>query len=132
MKKVRKYLSVFLVLSLLVAFLPQNASASESYARLAGQTRYQTSIAVAQSFNSGQVGNVVIASGNGFADALSVSVLAGKLDAPILLANQNISKSQDALDYINKHMSNGTVWIAGGTKQLTVALKQSCCQWVIR
>jgi len=116
MKKVRKYLSVFLVLSLLVAFLPQNASASESYARLAGQTRYQTSIAVAQSFNSGQVGNVVIASGNGFADALSVSVLAGKLDAPILLANQNISKSQDALDYINKHMSNGTVWIAGGTK----------------
>lgn len=115
MKKIRKYIVVFLVLSLLVAFLPQDASASESYIRLAGQTRYQTSKAVAESFNSGQVDNVVIATGNDFADALSVSVLAGQKDAPILLANQTTSKSQEALDYISKHMSKGRVWIAGGT-----------------
>jgi ABC-type oligopeptide transport system substrate-binding subunit len=61
MKKTRKLLVVLLVLSLLVSFLPQDASASESYTRLAGQTRYQTSKAVAESFNSGQVDDVVIA-----------------------------------------------------------------------
>lgn len=115
MKKIRKYLVVLLALSLLVGFLPQDVSASEAYPRLAGQTRYQTAKAVAESFNSGQVDNVVIATGNGFADALSVSVLAGQRDAPILLANQTTSKSQEALDYISKHMSRGKVWIAGGT-----------------
>jgi putative cell wall-binding protein len=123
MKKIRKYIVVLLVLSLLVAFLPQDASASESYTRLAGQTRYQTSKAVAESFNSGQVDNVVIATGNDFADALSVSVLAGQKDAPILLANQTTSKSQEALDYISKHMSRGKVWIAGGTGVIDSSFK---------
>jgi competence protein ComEC len=83
--------------------------------RLSGRTRYLTSKAVAECFNSGQVDNVIIATGNGYADALSVSTLAGKLNAPILLVNQTTSKSQDDLDYISEHMTNGNVWIAGGT-----------------
>jgi competence protein ComEC len=83
--------------------------------RLAGDDRYQTSKAVAESYNSDKVNNIVLATGNNFADALSVSTLAGKLNAPILLVNQTTSQSQDALDYISKHMTNGTVWIAGGT-----------------
>lgn len=83
--------------------------------RLSGRTRYLTSKAVAENFSSGKVDNIVIATGTGYADALSVSTLAGKLKAPILLVNQTVSKSQDALDYISKHMTNGKVWIAGGT-----------------
>jgi competence protein ComEC len=83
--------------------------------RLAGRTRYETSKVVAEEYNSGQVDNIVLATGNGFADALSVSTLAGKLNAPILLVNQTTSKSPEALDYISKHMSSGKVWIAGGT-----------------
>jgi len=118
MKKTHRYLSVctalFFALSLLAVFLPQDASASESRVRLAGQSRYQTSKAIAESFNSGQVDDIVIASGNGFADALAVSVLAGELDAPILLVDRSASRSPDALDYISKHMPKGKIWIAGG------------------
>lgn len=122
MKPIRKYLAVFLILSLsLLAgiFIPQDVSASESssesYSRLAGETRYQTSKAVAENFNNDKVDNIVLATGNDYADALSVSVLAGQLDAPILLVNHNTSQSQDALDYISKHMPKGKVWISGST-----------------
>jgi len=106
------------VLTLLLALLPQITSASDSepYTRLAGQTRYQTSQAVAENYNSGQTDNIVIATGTDFADALSVSVLAHQLNAPILLVDKTLFESQDAFDYISRHMPNGTgtIWIAGG------------------
>lgn len=102
----------------MLALLPQITSASDSepYTRLAGQTRYQTSQAVAENYNSGQTDNIVIATGTDFADALSVSVLAHQLNAPILLVDKTLFESQDAFDYISRHMPNGTgtIWIAGG------------------
>lgn len=82
--------------------------------RLSGQSRYQTSKAVAENFSDGQVDNIIIATGNNYADALSVSTLAGQLHAPILLVNKTVNQSQDALDYISKHMTGGKVWIIGG------------------
>jgi putative cell wall-binding protein len=115
MIKIRKHLVALFVLMFLVGVLPQSVFASEQYSRLYGDNRYETSKAVAEEYNSGQVDNIVLATGNGFADALSVSTLAGKLNAPILLVNQTTSKSPEALDYISKHMSSGKVWIAGGT-----------------
>lgn len=105
---------LFLALCFCFGFLPQDASA-EDYPRLFGDTRYQTSAAVAEKYNNGQVDNVIIASGVKFPDALSVSTLAGQLHAPILLVNKTADQSQDALDYISKHMTGGKVWIIGGT-----------------
>ena len=115
MKKIQKYLTVFFVLSFLVVNFPLNVFAWSHYPRLYGDDRYQTSKAVAEKYNSGQTDNIVITTGTNFPDALSVSTLAGKLKAPILLVNQTVSQSQDALDYISEHMANGKVWIAGGT-----------------
>jgi len=113
-QKMYRYLTVVLLLVVLVGLFPKNVLASD-FPRLYGDTRCETSKAVAEKYNSGNVDNVVIATGKNYADALSISTLAGKLDAPILLVDQTVSKSQDALDYITKHMGGGKVWIAGGT-----------------
>ena len=56
-----------------------------------------------------------MASGNDFPDALAASVLAHKLNAPILLVDITTQTSKDALDYIETHLqAQGTVYIAGG------------------
>lgn len=81
--------------------------------RLYGLDRYQTSTAIANQFSN--VNNVVLASGNDFSDALAASVLAHKLNAPILLVDITTQTSKDALDYIETHLqAQGTIYIAGG------------------
>ncbi|MDP4128128.1 MAG: cell wall-binding repeat-containing protein [Bacillota bacterium] len=110
-------LSVFLCSSLIVVspgFV--NASTSTSFTRLSGQTRFETSEAIAEQFKPGKVQTVILATGNGFADALSASVLAHQLDAPILLVDSSVDSSQCAFDYVTQHLApTGTVYIIGGT-----------------
>jgi len=56
-----------------------------------------------------------LASGNNFAEALSASVLAHKLSAPILLVYKNTQISRDALEYVETHLqAQGTVYIIDG------------------
>lgn len=82
----------------------------EKIDRIAGKTRYETAKAVAERYNSASTQNIVIATGEGFSDALAASVLAHQLDAPILLAGDA------ALDYAGQHLApEGTVWLMGGT-----------------
>jgi len=83
--------------------------------RLSGLDSYQTSIAIANQFSNQTVYNVVLASGNDFPDALSASVLAHQLNAPILLVDNHTQTSTDALGYIEAHLEvQGTVYIIGG------------------
>ena len=84
--------------------------------RLSGQDRFQTAKAISEQVNSGTVKDVLITSGNNFPDALSASVLAKKLNAPILLVDSSTQSSDDALKYIIDHLTkDGTVHIIGGT-----------------
>ena len=88
--------------------------------RLSGSDRYQTSVAIANQFSNQlsnqSVDNVILASGNDFPDALSASVLAHQLNAPILLVDSHTQTSKDALDYIQAHLKpGGTVYITGGS-----------------
>jgi alpha-tubulin suppressor-like RCC1 family protein/putative cell wall-binding protein len=85
--------------------------------RLAGQDHYQTSVAIAGAYNNnGDCGNVILASGDGFPDALSASILSKKLNAPILLVGPFVNDSSDAFNYISTNVSNpGTVYIMGET-----------------
>lgn len=53
--------------------------------RLAGENRYATAVAVSGSTFAKGANTVVIASGEGFADAVAASSLAGAYDAPLLL-----------------------------------------------
>lgn len=55
--------------------------------RLGGLDRYETSVKVAEAL--GAVNKVVLTSGNGFADALSIAPIAGKESMPILLTEKD-------------------------------------------
>ena len=92
------------------------ASTTQTSIRLSGQTRYDTSGIIAENYEQGKVQNIVLSTGTGFADALSASVLAHRISAPILLVDTTVEQSQSAFDYITRHLDpTGTVYITGGT-----------------
>jgi len=83
--------------------------------RLSGHTRYETAKVISEYYGNGKVKNVILSTGNGFADALSASVLAHKKEAPILLVDSTVESSKAAFDYVVQHLdSTGTVYIIGG------------------
>lgn len=111
-KSICLVIPIFLAIFIAVTTTPALASTTIN-PRLYGLDRYQTSTAIANQFSN--VNNVVLASGNDYPDALAASVLAHKLNAPILLVDITTQTSQDALDYIETHLqAQGTVYIAGG------------------
>lgn len=70
---------------------------SSNLIRIWGMDRYKTSINVADYFNLN--GNIVtFAYGENFPDALSGSVLAAKLNAPIILIGNNVAEQKEYLD----------------------------------
>ncbi|HWQ89110.1 MAG TPA: cell wall-binding repeat-containing protein [Desulfitobacteriaceae bacterium] len=76
--------------------------------RISGVTKYETVKAIAERYNSDKTENVIVV-GNNFADSITATVLAQKLNAPVLMDEQT------AADYIATHLAaNGTVWIIGG------------------
>lgn len=117
--KRRKSIRLAIILILVTTFIASTATPSLANVsinpRLYGLDSYQTSAAIANQFSNQMVDNVVLASGNDFPDALSASVLAHKLNAPILLVDSHTQISTDALGYIGAHLkANGTVYIIGG------------------
>ena len=114
--KKKGLVKIGLLLSSLMILFPVNALAAQTDNRIAGQDRFQTATAISEKFNSGTVQDVIITSGNNFPDALSASVLAKKLNAPILLVSSTAADSSAAFGYITQHLSpSGTVHIIGGT-----------------
>lgn len=84
--------------------------------RLSGHTAYETAKVISEYYGNGTVKNVILSTGNQFADALSASVLAHEKQAPILLVDSSVERSKDAFDYIIQHLdSTGTVYIVGGS-----------------
>lgn len=84
--------------------------------RLAGLTRYETAKIISEYYAQGKVKNVVLTTGNDFADALSASVLAHQKEAPILLVNSTVDSSKESFTYLEQHLeTEGTVYIIGGT-----------------
>lgn len=81
--------------------------------RLAGQTRYDTSLRVA-SLNSGRSDTVIIATGGNYADALSISPYAYASGSPVLLCDSKSGLSADAIAAIGKGGYTKAV-IVGGT-----------------
>ena len=111
-------MSIFLVTILVLygTVVPVSAGTIIT-SRLSGQNRYQTSVAIAGTYNNnGECNNVILASGDSFPDALSASILSKKLNAPILLVGATVSSSSDAWNYLYTHASQqrGTVYIVGG------------------
>jgi len=111
-------LAAIMILSgTVIPLLADTTTDVDTTSRIVGQDYYQTSVAIAEAYNNnGDCGNVILASGDSFPDALSASILSKKLNAPILLVGTTVNASSDAFNYISTNVSNtGTVYIMGGT-----------------
>ena len=92
------------------------AQADQLTNRISGTDRYQTARAIAEEFNNAKCKSAILTSGINFPDALSSSILSKKLNAPLLLVDTTVDKSQEAMNYISSHVSSGgTIYIVGGT-----------------
>ena len=126
------YLALGLALSMLTTTVttsvtPTLASTAPagSYTRIAGQDRFDTAKCIAMEGNTIGLTDVILVSGNNFPDALSVSVLAKKLKAPILLVDSTVAQSSAALTFISdKLIKTGTIHIIGGTGIISDAFKE--------
>ncbi|AKA67672.1 cell wall-binding repeat-containing protein [Clostridium scatologenes] len=79
--------------------------------RLWGKDRYETSLKIAESL--GEVNGVVVTSGNGYADSLSIAPIAAQKGMPILLSDKN-GLTDGIKNYIkDKNIKN--TYIVGGT-----------------
>ncbi|MGH4118054.1 cell wall-binding repeat-containing protein [Clostridium sp.] len=87
--------------------------------RIGGKTRYETATLVASKLDKANA--VVIASGENFPDALSISSIASKLGMPILL-----SKKDGLSDFSKAYIKNNSIektYIVGGLGVLTGAIE---------
>ena len=87
----------------------------KSVDRVAGDDRYDTSKKIAEKFFAGSK-IVFVASGESFADSLSVSYYAGAKNAPILLTKAN-SLDNDTKEYLEKNKDKEYI-IVGGDKAI--------------
>ena len=88
--------------------------------RLAGNTRYDTAFQAADQLKKAlgveKFQNVIVATGEQFADALAGGYLASVKDAPILLMKDRNKEINAVKDYIKANVApGGTVYILGGT-----------------
>lgn len=99
-----------------------SAASCQNATRFAGDTRYETALKIADGINQSN-GTVIIATGENFADALSVSPYAQHFKAPIVLSSPNSGLSNEAINMIKgKGFSNAI--IVGGTSAVPDAVNQ--------
>jgi SpoIID/LytB domain protein len=81
--------------------------------RIQGQSRYDTAVRIAREAFPATAANVVIASGENYADALTGSGLAGAVDGPLLLTAQSFLP--DGVQVALSDFSPTKVYVMGGT-----------------
>lgn len=87
--------------------------------RIGGSTRFETSVLIANEVGN-STGEVVITSGRGFADGISISSVAAAKGIPILISEAN-SLPQVVRDYVNNNNISKT-YVVGGEGVLTPTL----------
>lgn len=94
--------------------------ASDEVTRIGEADRYETAAKVA-TINWANPENVILVSGEGYADAVSASVLAKQLDAPILLTTPKTlsSSAKAALDTLNPK----SIYVIGGNASVSQSVR---------
>ncbi|WPC42330.1 cell wall-binding repeat-containing protein [Clostridium sp. JS66] len=123
-RKVFKYCVYAEIISLFIAMtLLGNPVKAEigKVTRISGADRYITAAQVATT-NWGNSDNVVLVSGEGYADAVSGSLLAEKLNAPILLTPSNVldSNTKEALSKLEAKK----VYVIGGNASISKNIRE--------
>ena len=90
----------------------------EGVTRLAGDSRYETSFAIANEMKIilgvDKFEAIILASSDSFADALAGSYLAAVKNAPVIIAKQKYASL--VCEYLNENLAEyGTIYILGGT-----------------
>ncbi|MDD7732611.1 MAG: cell wall-binding repeat-containing protein [Firmicutes bacterium] len=100
--------------------------------RIGGSDRYETSSLIAKKVVAtiGNTKKAVIATGQDFADALSISPYAAKMGYPILLVKQNQVPS--VIQKTIKDLSISGVYVAGGDKAVSKSLDQALPKILVR
>lgn len=99
---------------------PVNVHADNStstISRLGGQDRYKTAVTISKSGWTYGADTVILASGEGYADALCAAPLAKKYNAPILLTTKD-SISDDTINEL-KRLEAKKVILIGGTSSIS-------------
>lgn len=97
--------------------ITSNAAGGAKYTRLGGDSRYETAVLIAKNGWSGGASNVVLASGESFADALAGVPLAAKLNAPILLVSGKTVNGQVMGEI--KALGAKNIYILGGASSVS-------------
>lgn len=124
--KVKNVLASAAITSLmLVTFLSTNSvkAAVGKVTRTSGTDRYSTAASIAIFNWENGSDNIVLASGEGYADGLSASTLAKKLDAPILLTTSDML-SKDAENAISM-LKPKNIYIVGGTASISEEIRNN-------
>jgi putative cell wall-binding protein len=128
--KLHRWASAFVVAVVAVVGLalapPANAAPEVDVARIAGNDRFETAVAVAKAGYASGAQRVLVANGRTFPDALAGAALAGAADAPLLLTER---------DSVPTATSNGirdlgaqTVYVLGGRATITPAAEATLAE----
>ena len=133
-KKIIVVIVILIIFSCMYVAKPTFAASNK---RLAGDTRFETSKVISEYYANGKVNNIILSTGNDFADALSASVFAHEKEAPLLLVDTSVDGSKDAFAYINQHLdTTGTVYIVGGSviigKEFEIKLNELGFKSIVR
>ena len=99
---------------------PKPGPEEDIWVRLAGGTRYDTMKAIVSEGFTNTGGTVIVATGEGFADALSAAGIAGQRNAPVILTNGKILSSQAKSEL--KRLKPKKVIVIGGKLAVTDAV----------
>ncbi len=93
-----------------------------SVARLAGEDRYRTAVAVSQSAFPAGADTVLIATGENFPDSLAGTAAGFRLDAPILLTNTSILNTYTKQELTR--LAPSEIFILGGPAAVSEGVEQ--------
>lgn len=121
-EKVVKIVGGAAVLSLIISTTSFNfvKAASGQVTQIGGKTSYDTAAQVATT-NWTSSDNVILVSGEGYADSISSAVLSKQLNAPILLTESKTlnSSAKNAIDELNPK----NIYIIGGTGSISQSIR---------
>ena len=129
LRKKSRLLSLLLVLAILFSSVTVLADDDvRDVVRISGADRYKTSIEVSRkAFDESDY--AVIASGQTFPDALVGGVLAGELDAPLLVTSRN-AVSNELLAELNR-LEVKKVYLLGGLNTLTEEVEKALSEFEV-
>lgn len=125
-KKLQSWTAAVVIVLASVAGLalapPAGAVEDVTVARLAGNDRYETAVAVAKAAYPSGATTVVVASGLIFPDALAGAAMAGDLGAPLLLTERDRVPTATANGL--RDLGATTVYVLGGSTVISTQVEQ--------